>query len=42
VIDLDHPDAAVEELWTTPDPDELRIPEIPPLDLDWDEDDTGR
>jgi DivIVA domain-containing protein len=40
VIDLDHPDATVEELWSAPDPEELRIPEIPALDLDWDDDDT--
>jgi DivIVA domain-containing protein len=40
VIDLGDADATVEELWSTPDPEELRIPEIPALDLDWDDDDT--
>jgi cell division initiation protein len=38
VIDLRDPDAVAEELWSSSDPDDLRIPEIPPLDLDWDDD----
>jgi DivIVA domain-containing protein len=38
VIDLGAGERRVEELWASADPDELRIPEIPPLDLDWDDD----
>jgi DivIVA domain-containing protein len=40
VVDLGGGEAAAEELWSSIDPDELRPPEIPPLDLDWDDDDT--
>ena len=38
VIDLGAGERPVEELWASADPDDLRIPEIPPLDLDWDDD----
>jgi DivIVA domain-containing protein len=41
MIDLNAPGATVEELWASADPDDLRIPEIPPLDLDWDDDSQG-
>jgi DivIVA domain-containing protein len=38
VIDLGAGERTVEELWASADPDDLRIPEIPALDLDWDDD----
>jgi DivIVA domain-containing protein len=41
VIDLGAREATVEELWASADPDDLRIPEIPPLDLDWEDDAEG-
>jgi cell division initiation protein len=37
VIDIGHPERTVEELWASADPDDLRIPEIPALELDWDD-----
>lgn len=41
MIDLSSTAATVEELWVSADPDDLRIPEIPPLDLDWGDDPPG-
>jgi DivIVA domain-containing protein len=38
VIDLGPTERTVEELWASADPDDLRIPEIPALELDWDDD----
>jgi DivIVA domain-containing protein len=38
VIDVGQTERTVEELWASADPDDLRIPEIPPLELDWDDD----
>jgi DivIVA domain-containing protein len=38
IVDLGAQEAAVEELWSSSDPDDLRAPEIPALDLDWDDD----
>jgi DivIVA domain-containing protein len=38
VIDLGAGERTVEELWASADPDDLRIPEIPPLELDWEDD----
>ncbi|MGZ4152224.1 MAG: DivIVA domain-containing protein [Actinomycetota bacterium] len=38
VIDIGQPERTVEELWASADPDDLRIPEIPALELDWDDD----
>jgi DivIVA domain-containing protein len=40
VIDLGAGERTVEELWASADPDDLRIPEIPALDLDWNDDQT--
>jgi cell division initiation protein len=40
VIDLGAAERTVEELWASADPDDLRIPEIPALDLDWNDDQT--
>ena len=39
IIDLGARDTTIEELWASADPDDLRIPEIPPLELDWRESD---
>jgi cell division initiation protein len=41
IIDLGAGERTVEELWASADPDDLRIPEIPALDLDWDDDPEG-
>jgi len=40
IIDLGA-ERTVEELWASADPDDLRIPDIPALDLDWDDDPEG-
>jgi DivIVA domain-containing protein len=37
IVDLGAEEVAAEELWSSSDPDDLRAPEIPPLDLDWDD-----
>jgi DivIVA domain-containing protein len=40
MIDVEQTERTVEELWASADPDDLRIPEIPEipaLELDWDE-----
>jgi DivIVA domain-containing protein len=39
IIDLSAGRPSVEELWASADPDDLRVPEIPPLELDWEDDD---
>jgi DivIVA domain-containing protein len=41
LIDLSAGEGTVEELWTSAEPDDLRIPEIPPLELDWGDDSQG-
>ncbi len=41
VIDLGAHDRAVEELWGSTSPEDLQVPEIPPLDLDWDDEPEG-
>jgi len=43
LIDLGDRPPTVEELWESADPHDLQIPEIPPLELDWnDVEDEGR
>jgi DivIVA domain-containing protein len=37
IVDLARGEKTIEELWSSADPDDLRIPEIPPLELDWDQ-----
>jgi DivIVA domain-containing protein len=41
VVDLGASETTVEELWASADPDDLRLPEIPPLELDWEDDSQG-